>query len=939
MSSSSTAMDVEAKMGEFEVHFSAELLELRKYLDLQFERQAQLLTEVLKRGHIPSVTLPIPPTPTQTEDDVPVAQQRESVSLSEKSRLSVAISSGFGSEVSRDTPPSMPLQLPPDMKRQVSPDMKRQVSPGMKRQVSPGTPRVHGTSSRLTTVSMRSRRKTFVRDAMQQRHQVARRAATKSVLFGAVSDEEVLTGWDRLKAMVLSPCANYFIMSLIILNAALLGIEIDMSAKVAQSEVPTLFGTVNEIIVLIFVIEIFLKLLALGCKEFWRGEDALWNTFDVIIVSLSVVEVILDWLAQTMAAQQKGFNAVRILRTIRIARIFRGVRITRLFRYFSALRALILSIMATWGSLMWTMLLLLLLFYVFSVCFTQLVTDHCRLATIESMQDVNAVPVCNGDFKYWSDVIASMHTLFLAITGGIEWRVVYQPLKEISPAGVLLMNLYIIIGFFTVLNVVTGVLLGDELAGSVQDAFPAETRLGRPSSFSGGQHGGQGGLPQLPAEVAQSGGQQGGQGGLPQLPAEVAQVEDNKEDKVDFNNYQLKLLKLEDSREDKVDFHNFQPKLLNQEDNKEDKVDFRNYLQLSMWLLTSAGHILLPIVMRSFIIFGKVGNESSGRFSHSRIGVIPKICARKSMMLHSAVWRGYVHLWATYMKWYNIWQRSELRCFASGGTPSRGGNFNLFSNGRGAVRRCLRSKSMRRRRLVVVETKKNSSLGEWTDDDLFKVMKEAGWSDCAVVAYPTKRIWPRLVCCRPPLVVIADVAAVRCEDVFLSLEKATSRSTKRETTKVPVRKKAAVHVHNVELDPSQDLVPPTAMDTDREAGQEEHLDDQSMGVAAQRSTDSPAPGEKPQDKRLRTSVDPQKLDLGPVLVEFDCGASGACGYNCIAAGTSLVRGASWDKIKTRLAAMGNTLRVQAAQHITNHPADYKGLWVPDGETTEDMEDG
>ena len=83
------------------------------------------------------------------------AQQRESVSLSEKSRLSVAISSGFGSEVSRDTPPSMPLQLPPDMKRQVSPDMKRQVSPGMKRQVSPGTPRVHGTSSRLTTVSMR----------------------------------------------------------------------------------------------------------------------------------------------------------------------------------------------------------------------------------------------------------------------------------------------------------------------------------------------------------------------------------------------------------------------------------------------------------------------------------------------------------------------------------------------------------------------------------------------------------------------------------------------------------------------------------------------------------------------------------------------------------------------------------------------------------------
>lgn len=57
---------------------------------------------------------------------------------------------------------------------------------------------------------------------------------------------------------------------------------------------------------------------------------------------------------------------------------------------------------------------------------------------------------------------------------------------------------------------------------------------------------------------------------------------------------------------------------------------------------------------------------------------------------------------------------------------------------------------------------------QWTDDGLFKVMREAGWSDCAVVAYPTKRIWPRLVRCRPPFVVLADVAAVRCEDVFLS---------------------------------------------------------------------------------------------------------------------------------------------------------------------------
>ena len=160
---------------------------------------------------------------------------------------------------------------------------------------------------------------------------------------------------------------------------------------------------------------------------------------------------------------------------------------------------------------------------------------------------------------------------------------------------------------------------------------------------------------------------------------------------------------------------------------------------------------------------------------------------------------------------------------------------------------------------------------QWTDDDLFKVMKEAGWAECAVVAYPTKRIRPWLVRCRPPFVVLADVAAVRCEDVFLSLEKATSRSTKRETTKVPVPpvvvppepKKAAVHVHNVALDASQDLVAPTAMDTDGEAGQEEHLDDQSMGIAAKRSTESPAPGENPRTSGCVSVLIPKSLILGP----------------------------------------------------------------------------
>ena len=53
-----------------------------------------------------------------------------------------------------------------------------------------------------------------------------------------------------------------------------------------------------------------------------------------------------------------------------------------------------------------------------------------------------------------------MLTLFMSITGGIDWQIAYEPLREVSWVAQSLMNLYIVIGFFTILNVVTGVLLG-----------------------------------------------------------------------------------------------------------------------------------------------------------------------------------------------------------------------------------------------------------------------------------------------------------------------------------------------------------------------------------------------------------------------------------------------------------------------------------------------
>eukprot|EP00438_Fugacium_kawagutii_P027543 Skav222827 [mRNA] locus=scaffold4760:67945:69944:+ [translate_table: standard] len=60
-------------------------------------------------------------------------------------------------------------------------------------------------------------------------------------------------------------------MTMILFNAILLGVEIDVSAGVGQDSIPTWFAGVNTALVALFVAETLLKLYALGCEEFWKG--------------------------------------------------------------------------------------------------------------------------------------------------------------------------------------------------------------------------------------------------------------------------------------------------------------------------------------------------------------------------------------------------------------------------------------------------------------------------------------------------------------------------------------------------------------------------------------------------------------------------------------------------------------------------------------------
>ncbi|CAE7225893.1 SCN5A, partial [Symbiodinium sp. KB8] len=85
---------------------------------------------------------------------------------------------------------------------------------------------------------------------------------------------------------------------------------------------------------------------------------------------------------------------------LRLVRALRGIRVVRLLRYIGALRTIVFSIISTLGSVFWTSLLLVVLFYLFGVLIAQIVTDHCRHVKFQpdsldcANEDAEAPAIC-----------------------------------------------------------------------------------------------------------------------------------------------------------------------------------------------------------------------------------------------------------------------------------------------------------------------------------------------------------------------------------------------------------------------------------------------------------------------------------------------------------------------------------------------------------------
>lgn len=220
------------------------------------------------------------------------------------------------------------------------------------------------------------------------------------------------SGWRRrLGLWVEGPAVTRFIITLIVINAIILGLE---TSRSVMSVAGPLLIAANKAILAVFVIEILLKLIAFGPRFFRSG----WNLFDFFIVGIALVP---------------AAGPFEILRALRI------LRVLRLLSQIPKLRAIIEALLRALPGIGWTALLLVLVFYIFAVMGTMLFADEFP--------------------EYWGNLGLSLFSLFQIMTLESWSTGVARPMMEVYPLIWVYFVPFILISSFMVLNLFIAIIV------------------------------------------------------------------------------------------------------------------------------------------------------------------------------------------------------------------------------------------------------------------------------------------------------------------------------------------------------------------------------------------------------------------------------------------------------------------------------------------------
>lgn len=231
---------------------------------------------------------------------------------------------------------------------------------------------------------------------------------------------------ERIRTLVTSRGWEYFIVTIILVNAVILGL---MTSQTVMAAVGPLLTAIDEAILAIFVIELTLRIIVFRTRFFTDP----WSLFDLFVVAIA------------MAPSSREFGALRALRILRVLRLISVV---------PSLKRVVGGLIAALPGMASVVVLMALIFYVFSVMATSLY---------------------GGSFPDWFGTVgASAYSLFQIMTLESWSMGIVRPVMEVYPNAWLFFVPFIMVTAFAVLNLFIGIIV----SGMQQDveAEAAATR-------------------------------------------------------------------------------------------------------------------------------------------------------------------------------------------------------------------------------------------------------------------------------------------------------------------------------------------------------------------------------------------------------------------------------------------------------------------------------
>ena len=226
----------------------------------------------------------------------------------------------------------------------------------------------------------------------------------------------------RLADWLESAVVRNTIIGVIVFNAVILGLETSPTVMAAAGQ---LILTLDTACLAIFVVEIALKLVALGPRFFRSG----WNLFDFVIVGIALVP------------SAQGLSVLRALRILRVLRIVSAV---------PSLRRVVEGLLTALPGMGSVFLLMSIIFYIGAVMATKLFA---------------------ASFPEWFGTIgASLYTLFQVMTLESWSMGIVRPVLEVYPYAWAFFVPFIMVTTFAVVNLIVGLVVN-----SMQDAHAEES--------------------------------------------------------------------------------------------------------------------------------------------------------------------------------------------------------------------------------------------------------------------------------------------------------------------------------------------------------------------------------------------------------------------------------------------------------------------------------